>query len=561
MSTQLLSAISSLAKYHNTDEHEKAFIGYQSLLGEHPHSPELHHLIGIYYAQSKEPSKALSHFLEANSLDPENIQYKISLANIYKYTHQMDKAISMLRGIERMNPSNDTVRLNLATCYLQDGKVSQAIEILDALIAKDTNLANVYFHRALIAMQNNDAIKAKSHLEKTLTLEPGHLSAVKQMAKTCHQLEKYQTAKQYFELAAEKDPNDHEFKHCAAVNALQLDEQNQALTWLLEVYALAPELEDLNHNIGAIYLTQGQFKSALFHWLKEHNSNPTTESFYNIGITYQYLNRLEDARNYLKEALIREPEHLGALVNLGANALQCFDHPLAINYYQSALKVKPDDPSIQHVLRALTGDNVKEAPEQYIKSLFDQYANHYDDHLAKVLDYQVPSQMVRLINEYTPASDSLSILDAGCGTGLMAPHLRPFAHRLVGVDLSEKMIEKAKNKQVYDELVVSSIEKVDNEKFDVIVLADVMPYIGDATDLMQWASHRLNRDGIICLSFEKATTESFVLQKTARFAHCPDYLVNLGSHNNLVCVELHECKLRKQLGVALNGYILALRYI
>ena len=38
----------------------------------------------------------------------------------------------------------------------------------------------------------------------------------------------------------------------------------------------------------------------------------------------------------------------------------------------------------------------------------------------------------------------LEIVDAGCGTGLLAPHLRPYARRLVGVDLSPKMLEKAR---------------------------------------------------------------------------------------------------------------------
>ena len=45
------------------------------------------------------------------------------------------------------------------------------------------------------------------------------------------------------------------------------------------------------------------------------------------------------------------------------------------------------------------------------------------------------------------------ILDAGCGTGLAGKKLREKASRLVGVDISPKMLIKAEEKGIYDELV------------------------------------------------------------------------------------------------------------
>ena len=41
------------------------------------------------------------------------------------------------------------------------------------------------------------------------------------------------------------------------------------------------------------------------------------------------------------------------------------------------------------------------------------------------------------------ASRSLDVLDAGCGTGLCGPLVAPYARRLVGVDLSERMLARA----------------------------------------------------------------------------------------------------------------------
>lgn len=47
----------------------------------------------------------------------------------------------------------------------------------------------------------------------------------------------------------------------------------------------------------------------------------------------------------------------------------------------------------------------------------------------------------------------LDILDAGCGTGLCADVLRPYAKSLVGVDLSPQMLALAAKQQIYDQLV------------------------------------------------------------------------------------------------------------
>ena len=165
-----------------------------------------------------------------------------------------------------------------------------------------------------------------------------------------------------------------------------------------------------------------------------------------IGVTYQYLGRLEDAKTFFTRVLEHDGKHLGALINLGANALQNYNSQEAISYYQSALKIKPGDLSIIHVLKALQGQQESDsAPEVYIKNLFDQYAGHYDSHLLKMLNYQVPKHIPRLINEYGPQSKG-TIIDCGCGTGLMGEWLKPFANELIGIDLSEKMTREAKRK-------------------------------------------------------------------------------------------------------------------
>jgi len=92
----------------------------------------------------------------------------------------------------------------------------------------------------------------------------------------------------------------------------------------------------------------------------------------------------------------------------------------------------------------------------------------------------------------TSTSTSTVILDLGCGTGLMCPLLRNISQSIIGVDISSKMIAKAKLKDCYDDLVVSEINSyllrsLANASFsvDIIIAADVFVYFGELEEVFQ----------------------------------------------------------------------------
>ena len=72
---------------------------------------------------------------------------------------------------------------------------------------------------------------------------------------------------------------------------------------------------------------------------------------------------------------------------------------------------------------------------------------------------------------------TLDVLDAGCGTGWCGPHVRPYARRLTGVDLSPAMIERAEARRVYDELVVAELTEYLAETTEEPARANVPPAI------------------------------------------------------------------------------------
>jgi 2-polyprenyl-3-methyl-5-hydroxy-6-metoxy-1,4-benzoquinol methylase len=82
--------------------------------------------------------------------------------------------------------------------------------------------------------------------------------------------------------------------------------------------------------------------------------------------------------------------------------------------------------------------------------------NSHDDNLARAFDSQAPkfevapvqsdpAALARLVDEAGFPPDAL-VLDAGCGPGLVSRALLDAGCRVVGVDLSHEMIERARNR-------------------------------------------------------------------------------------------------------------------
>ena len=96
------------------------------------------------------------------------------------------------------------------------------------------------------------------------------------------------------------------------------------------------------------------------------------------------------------------------------------------------------------------------------------------------------------------ASKSLDVLDAGCGAGLCGPLIAPCARRLVGVDLSGRMLAQARDKNVYDELIqreLTSYLRDSPAVFDAIVSADTLVYFGPLRDVVAAAARALRPGG------------------------------------------------------------------
>jgi predicted TPR repeat methyltransferase len=96
-------------------------------------------------------------------------------------------------------------------------------------------------------------------------------------------------------------------------------------------------------------------------------------------------------------------------------------------------------------------------------------------------------------------SEKLDILDAGCGTGLVGVLVRDLANRLDGIDMSSAMLEKAREKDVYDHLHLGDLLPfmLDNPNaYDAITCAATLIHFGDLSPVFDAAAVSLRDSGL-----------------------------------------------------------------
>lgn len=157
-----------------------------------------------------------------------------------------------------------------------------------------------------------------------------------------------------------------------AVQAQQSGKPDEAAEALKQALIENPHMIMPRIMLGKIYKQKGDFKSAIEVYQALVELDPyEADNFYQLGFSYQMVQRLQEARKSYESSLRLEPENVNATMNIGLVYLALGDVPRAVKYTKKAAELKPDSAEAQANL-AIALDSAGEyaaADKAYRKSL------------------------------------------------------------------------------------------------------------------------------------------------------------------------------------------------
>ncbi|MFL5215080.1 MAG: methyltransferase domain-containing protein [Microvirga sp.] len=262
------------------------------------------------------------------------------------------------------------------------------------------------------------------------------------------------------------------------------------------------------------------------------------------------------------------PRFAPAHALLGRARLAMGERDAAIAALRLAVAIEPEDALGVGLDLARLGAL---APEEaispgYVRALFDDYAPRFDKHLIRNLAYRGPELIAAALRRACALRGRpfrfRRGLDLGCGTGLAARALEGRAAMVEGVDLSPRMLAKARKTHLYDRLhegdLVGFLAGCGEASADLLVAVDVFVYMASLAPAFRAARRVLARDGLFAFSVQAHDGDGFALGEDGRYAHGEAYLRRLAAECGFTVAFLEEASTRQDRGEDVPGLVTVL---
>lgn len=446
-------------------------------------------------------------------------------------------AVPLLERAIELDTRSPGFHLNLGNALRGVSRHDEAIAAYRRALALDERMAPAHNNLGNALRDRGSLSEAATAYRRALELDARFFAAAANLA---HVLAKQPELPRADVLAA----HDHALALAEAANLRTADVAN------------------LHNARGNLLQAEARIEDAIAAYRRAVELDPAfAEAHLNLAQAHARTLDLEQSVEPFRKGIALRPDDLTAYKRLALVLRRLRRNDEAREVYQAWHERDPSDPIAAH-MATVRGQELppERATDDYVRREFDDFATRFDEVLA-TLEYQGPKLVAEAIERSTIASRrDLDVLDAGCGTGLCASFLRPRARTLVGVDLSRGMLEQARRRGTYDELVEAELTEMVESKtaaFDLIVAADVLIYFGEIERLARGFRRALRAGGALVVTAEACDDEErgWVLNDGGRYAHHVAYLRRVLEAAGFEVHEITEARIRFELGTPAMGWV------
>ncbi|KAL7533779.1 hypothetical protein ACHAXR_006868 [Thalassiosira sp. AJA248-18] len=255
--------------------------------------------------------------------------------------------------------------------------------------------------------------------------------------------------------------------------------------------------------------------------------------------------------------------------------------------FQTALQFHPHHEGASSALTIATADATfgMSTDVKKVQNLFEEYAPTFEDSLVGELGYNAFHRM-REGFDHAMVSEGQSdkifplVIDAGCGTGLAGEAFRNISQTLVGIDLSQTIIDHAKQTRpnLYTEFKTGDVKEVlhqyalQKKEISLLVAADTFIYFNDLSALFAAINVSLEEGGYAIFSLENVSVENenrlnqlkpdwrWQLTPSGRVAHRKEYVEETAKAHSLDTILYDKLDdFREEKGRGVRGHMFVLK--
>jgi tetratricopeptide (TPR) repeat protein/tRNA A-37 threonylcarbamoyl transferase component Bud32 len=365
--------------HEDLGDHGAALSDIKLALESEPGNASVLYRKATFYYERNRPEDSRRVFRQLEELHPDSaytLRYKGIIAHIERRDAQ---AVIYLKQSIEIEPNNPTAQLALARSLGRLGRYTEALEHARQAVELDRlgmRAREIYANKL---MATGHLEEAHSHLSDLHALDPENDTILINLALVLNLMEQPEEALRYATEAARIAPDEVQAWVHAAQAHLHLGNRDSATSaldralelesdeprYLTDIAALLFNIDEIERGLEVIDKAlaldashprpwgirarlldaAGELNGDIASWLEEAARSPTDpEPYYNIAKRYYDTNRMEDAILYSRRALDVNPTHRQALLMLAHARMALGQHLLAVETYEAAARLDPDDP-------------------------------------------------------------------------------------------------------------------------------------------------------------------------------------------------------------------------
>lgn len=541
---------------------------YQKILQVAPTHAAALHALGVIAHQVGRTDLAYDMLTAAIGYDKNAAEFHLSLGSVLETSGKLNEAIDSYNSALSINPQYSEAYYNIGNSLFKLGDADGAISSYKKALSINNRDADAHYNHGFALQSQERYSEAINSYRNALTFRRDYIKAASNIGFCLFSQGKLDEALSAYRQALEIKPDHAETIHCIGITLMEQGDLDGSIDVFNKALNVRSDWREALGNLGLAYRLKGQYEESLRAYQRVLTlESDDVETLNHIASLLALQGDADKAASYFIQSLTIKPDHIETCASI-CTTLQQIEREDENESRDIATYIASKFPQ-NHVLhRSIAGfldtTSSSDVDMAYATELFDSSAARFDKTLAR-LGYDMPEKLSAEIGHLiSGANQKYDILDAGCGTGLSGIQVRSIANKLVGVDLSEKMLSLAKARGIYDSLekqdVISHLSS-NEDRYDIIIASDVLIYVGDLSSFSTAAYAALRANGLCAVSAEAILDEGdkkrrYRISQGGRYQHAEAYLRSTFSEAGFSVLTLKPTAVRLEFSKPVPAWIL-----